>query len=150
MNERKISDTITVTSQPSAEELKTLAERGFRTVVNLRTANEPGLLEDEEQLAHDAGLNYAWIPTAPAILDDASVARFIQVIDSAGGQPALVHCKGGGRAGIMALLHEAVRHGWSVAQTLEEGAKLGIAPASDSPYRAFFEGYLRRHSAGER
>jgi hypothetical protein len=50
----------------------------------------------------------------------------------------------------MVLLHQAIDHGWSLAKALEEGDRLGIAPGENSPYRAFFESYIRRHSAGER
>jgi hypothetical protein len=44
----------------------------------------------------------------------------------------------------------AVQHGWSLQQTLDEGKKLGIAPSETSPYRAFFEGFIKRHSPAER
>ena len=154
MNERKITDGITVAGQPSAADIEKYREQGIRTIVNLRTTEEVQNASDdvraEETLVEGAGMNYSWVPVSPQTLDDIAVQRFAQALASIDSQPAVVHCQGGGRAGIMTLLHLALDHGWSVQQALDEGHKLGIAPAADSPYRAFFEDYLKRHSPAER
>ncbi|MDF2441734.1 MAG: hypothetical protein JWN98_2718 [Abditibacteriota bacterium] len=150
MNEKKISDGITVAGQPTPEDIQNYHTQGFRTIVNLRNQGEESYVADEERLVEGAGLNYAAIPISPQTLDDISVFRFSQALASVGGQPAIVHCQGGGRAGIMTLLHLAIEGGWSLQHALEEGEKLGIAPAADSPYRAFFEDYIKRHSPAER
>ncbi len=151
MNARNITNDIAISGQPSRDELGRVAEQGYRTVVNLRTADEPGVLSDEERLVEGAGLTYAAIPVSPGMLDDAAVERFSQALASVDGTPALVHCKGGGRAGMMTLLHLAIQNGWSLEQTLDEGKKLGdIAPPESSPYRAFFESFIKRHSPAHR
>jgi uncharacterized protein (TIGR01244 family) len=150
-NFRQLSDDIAISGQPSPEDLDSLQAQGFRTVVNLRTDDEPGLLDDEEREVENRGLNYASVPVSPALLDDVAVARFSQELESVDGKPALVHCKSAGRAGMMVLLHMAVQNGWSVQKALQAGKEMGdLAPAETSPYRTFFEDYLRRHSAGER
>jgi uncharacterized protein (TIGR01244 family) len=148
-NLKRISDELWISGQPTEDELRHAGDR-FRTIVNLRTADENGLVPDEERLVEGAALNYAPIPVSPATLDDAAVERFSQALGSEGSTPALIHCQGGGRAGVMTLMHLAVTHGWSLQSALEEGERLGIGPAPDSPYRRFFEDYIRRHSAGER
>lgn len=148
-NLKKITDELWVSGQPTEEALRTIGGQ-FRTVVNLRTADENGVLPNEERLVEDAGLNYAPIPVTPVSLDDAAVERFSQAVSSTDSTPALIHCQGGGRAGVLTLLHLAVTNGWRAERALLEGEALGIGPAADSPYRAFFEDYLRRHSAGER
>ena len=98
-NEHEIVPGLAIAGQPTAEELETLGASGYRTVVNLRDDNEPGALADEERLVENAGLNYASIPIAPQTIDDLTVQRFIQAVDSDGAQPVVVHCGGGGRAG---------------------------------------------------
>lgn len=148
-NLKQIDSQLWISGQPTEEELRNAAGQ-FRTVVNLRTAGETGLVPDEERLVEGAGLNYAPIPVSPATLDDAAVERFSQALGSEDSTPALIHCQGGGRAGVMTLMHLAVTHGWSLQRALEEGERLGIGPAADSPYREFFEDYIHRHSAGER
>lgn len=148
LNEQQINEKITIGGRPDAAEIESLHARGFTTIINLLTDDELGG-EHEEQLVEGAGMTYAAIPTSPAVLDDIAVSRFAQAIDSSEG-PVAVHCKSGGRAGMMTLLHLAVAHGWNLGQTAEEGEKLGIKIGNDSPYREFFTDYIRRHSAGER
>ena len=151
LNERQVTPEITIAGQVSKGDIEAAHDAGFRTVINLRTEDEEGVNPDEERLVEGAGLSYAAIPVSPETLDDAAVERFSQAIASEGAAPVLVHCKGGGRAGVMTLLHLAIEHGWSLDATLRYGAEHGnLAPAESSPYRAFFESFIRRHSAGER
>ena len=151
MNQREIVKGITIAGQPNADDIQTLRDQGFRTIVNLRLPDDQGILEDEEHIVESSGLNYAAIPISPKTIDDIAVMRFSQAVSSTDSQPALVHCGSGGRAGVMTLLHLAIENGWSLQRTLEEGERLGdIAPSETSPYRAFFESYIKRHSAGER
>jgi cytochrome b6-f complex iron-sulfur subunit len=150
MNERQIAAGISVGGQPTPTEIESLHDRGYRTVVNVRTHADDGYLADEERLVEDAGLNYAEIPISPQHIDDIAVQRFSQALESVDAKPAFVHCGSGGRAAMMVLLHLAVQNGWSLQRALGEGEKLQAAPSPTSPYRAFFEEYIKRHSAGER
>lgn len=148
LNEQRINEKITIGGRPEAADIEDLKNRGFKTIVSLLTPDETGY-ESEERDVQNAGLTYASIPVAPDLLDDIALSRFGQAIASSDG-PVAVHCNAGGRAGVLTLLHLAVAHGWTVERALEEGAKTGAKIGPDSPYRAFFEEYLRRHSAGER
>ena len=151
MDDRKIMDDISIGGQPDAADLPRLAQRGYRTVVNLRGAHEEGVLEDEKRLAEEAGLNYAEIPVTPETLDDLAVQRFQGAVTGTDGPPAYVHCRGGGRAGLLTLMHLALAHSWSLQQAYEEGERHGgLAPGPDSPYREFFESFIKRHSPAER
>jgi uncharacterized protein (TIGR01244 family) len=150
MNERQLAAGISVSGQPSPEEIPSLHDRGYRTIINLRTPADDGYLADEERLVESAGINYSEIPISPQRMDDIAMQRFAQALESVDSKPALVHCGSGGRAAMMVLLHLAVQHGWSLQQALAEGEKLQAAPSPTSPYRAFFEDYIKRHSAGER
>lgn len=150
MNTRAITNDISVGGQPKESDIQELQAKGFRTIVNLRTASDEGYVADEEHQVESRGLTYAAIPVSPKLLDDLAVQRFTGAVTSVDGPPAYVHCGSGGRAGLLTLLHLAVQNGWTVEQTLETGKKLDIAPSETSPYRAFFEDYIRRHSAGER
>ena len=148
LNEHQITDKITIGGRPDAAEIESLHTRGFKTVVNLLTEEEMGG-SHEEQLVEDTGMTYAAIPTSPVLLDDIAIDRFRQAIASSDG-PVAIHCKSGGRAGTLTLLHLAVEGGWNLTRADAEGEKLGLKIGADSPYRAFFETYIRHHSAGER
>ena len=151
LNERKITDEITITGQLTADDIAEAAQRGVRAIVNVRSPGEAGEFGDEKYLVEAAGINYAEVPVTPQTLDDLAVQRFQGAVTGYDSTPAIVHCGSGGRAGVMTLLHLALTHGWSIQQALDEGQKLGdIAPGPNSPYRAFFEDYLKRHSPAER
>ena len=147
LNEQKITEQISIGGALRDGDAQDLENRGFKTVINLMTPDESS--DGEEELVKGVGLTYAPIPISPGSLDDITVARFLQAVESSTG-PVAVHCKSGGRAGLMALVALAIEHGWSVENALVEGEKMGIKIAADSPYRSFFENYLKRHSAGER
>jgi uncharacterized protein (TIGR01244 family) len=138
-----------IAGQPAPEDVDTLRRRGVRSVVNLRGEGEEGFWDNEKAAFESAGVEYTNIPISPAELDDLAVTRVHNAIESGGGT-TLLHCAGGGRAGIMGLLHLAVKHGWSLQQTLDEGEKRGVEWKPDSPYREFFESYIKRHSPAER
>ena len=151
MNLRQITPEIAIGGQPSEADIQQAQDNGFRTIVNLRPIGEPGANEEEERLVEHTGMNYAAIPISPETIDDALVERFLQTVKSDGAAPVLIHCKSGGRASMMVLLHLAIDHGWSLADTLQYGKDHGdLAPSETSPYRDFFETFIRRHSAGER
>ena len=147
LNEQKINERMSIGGALRDGDAQDLENRGFKTVINLMMPEESS--DGEEELVKGVGLTYAPIPVSPATLDEITVARFLQTVESSDG-PVAVHCKGGGRAGLMALVALAIEHGWSVDKALEEGEKMEIKVAKDSPYRAFFESYLKKHSAGER
>jgi uncharacterized protein (TIGR01244 family) len=150
LNLRKITDDISIAGQPTADELQNARRDGIRTIINLRMPDEKGGPADEERLVESSGAGYVPIPVSPATLDDAAVERFSQALSSENALPAIVHCQGGGRAGVMTLLHLAIQHGWSLQETFDAGRRLGIGPAEDSPYRAFFVSFIKRHSPAER
>ncbi len=147
-NEQQFSDKITIGGRPDTAEIEKLHARGFKTIINLMTPDEPGFA-GEELAVENTGMTYSSIPIAPKLLDEAAMARFSQAIESSDG-PVAVHCKSGGRAGVLSLLHLAVSHGWNRETALREAQEMGVKIGPESPYRAFFESYIGRHSAGER
>lgn len=150
MNKRKITPKIFIGGQPSETDLDALKTEGFRTIINLRTSDEKGYFADEEHAIENRGLNYAELPTSPELLDDLAIHRFFNALNSDDNWPIYIHCAGGGRAGVLTLLFLAVKNGWTLNKAYTKGEELQIAPKKNSPYRAIFENYIKRHSAGER
>ena len=150
MNTRAITNHISIGGQPNENDLQTLQGKGFRTIINLRDESENDYRASEEREVEGRGLNYSSIPISPELLDDMAMQRFANAIDAEDAPPVYIHCAGGGRAGVLTLIYLAVENGWSLLETEATGKELGLVPASDSPYRTFYEDYIRRHSAGER
>ncbi len=150
MNTRAITNHISIGGQPDDDDLQKLQNEGFRTIINLRDESEKDYRASEEREVEGRGLNYSSIPVSPELLDDMAMQRFVNAMDTDDAPPIYVHCAGGGRAGVLTLIYLAVENGWSLLQTDATAEELGLTLAADSPYRTFYEDYIRRHSAGER
>jgi len=85
-NETKIGS-ITVAGQPTDEELQTLAERGFTTVINNRLPEE---LPEPEAVKIPSGISYAEIPFTGATLSRHEIERTRAELAKASGQ-VLIH-----------------------------------------------------------
>lgn len=145
-NERKISEKITIGGLPDDIDLQEFKERGAQTVVSFLTNDEPGF--DEKARVEAAGLRHVSIPVSVDCLSDETVEKLVQTIDESAGEVVL-HCKGGGRAGVMALLYLARKNGWDAQTAREEGAKFDAKIGEGSLYKPFFDSYVSRAAKSE-
>jgi uncharacterized protein (TIGR01244 family) len=122
---KKVSDVLSVAGQPSPENLKQVAEAGFKSVLNLRSPNETNALPDEQQQAEAAGLHYAHVPLQSAVPDEALVSRAIAELENLP-KPVLVHCGAGLRAGAIALIATAKQEGWTTEQLIQKTKEIGL------------------------
>ena len=76
---KRINDQLTVGAQPTEEQLKQLAEEGFKSVVNLRMSGEkeqPLSPDEEGEKVRDLGLEYVHIPVPMTAMQPEQVDRF--------------------------------------------------------------------------
>jgi len=123
---RVLSAALAVGGQPSPAALARLADLGFRTVINLRTAAEGA--EEEGELVRGAGLRYVWVPITPATFSLDDVRLVEEVLNDAGSGPVLLHCASSNRVGGVWAAIEARR-----GKSLEEAEKAGKAAGLRSP-----------------
>lgn len=106
----RINERLTVSDQPTAVDLLTLPNLGFRQLVNLRPDGEdgeqPGNVNEREAADHGA-LSYAFIPVAMPTITEADIRAFQAVLSGADG-PTLAHCKTGTRALTLYVLGEVL------------------------------------------
>jgi len=123
-NARSPLDGVWSGGQPTAEQIGEAAEAGFRTVINLRGAGEPGY-EWEAEAVERLGLRYVHIPVAGAAgLTRENVERLdVALRDALPNGPVLLHCGSGNRIGAMLALREA----WLRGATSNEALRLGLA-----------------------
>ncbi|MBL0370849.1 TIGR01244 family phosphatase [Rhizobium sp. KVB221] len=95
-----ITERLSVSGQPQAEEITSLGSQGFTTLINLRPdgeeSSQPGN-KVEAAAAGTAGLAYDFIPVTMPTITLADVRAFQAAVAKASG-PVLAHCKGGSRA----------------------------------------------------
>lgn len=86
--------------QPDEAQLGALAEAGYRSILDLRTAEEDRGF-DEPATARALGLSYLSLPVSGNTLQDPGIVkRFIQAFRDAE-RPVLVHCASSNRVGAL-------------------------------------------------
>ncbi|MGB3738341.1 MAG: protein tyrosine phosphatase family protein [Pontixanthobacter sp.] len=145
-NMKKINDRFTVgMAPPSADDLRDLAEAGYKSVVNLRCEEEPGQpLEParESEEARAVALEYKHIPVSGDSMSNALVDQFRDGVKALPG-PVFVHCASGKRAGAFTMMHLAAENGMSGDATLEQAEAMGFAcdePALEQFVRGYVDG----------
>lgn len=140
MHSVKLSETVTVASQPDLSDFRGIAAEGYVALVNNRPDGEdptqPGS-EAEEAAAEEAGLAYSHIPMGAGPLGEAEVRHFQAVVKGAGG-PVLVHCRSGTRSANL----------WAIGEVLDGRLATGDLPALSRRIGLDLggaEGWLRQH-----
>lgn len=93
---------VVTAGQPEAEHLGSIAEAGYRTVLDLRAPEEPRGL-DEPEAVHGAGMEYINLPVSPETLDKELFDRFREFMGDPERRPMLVHCSTANRVGALLL-----------------------------------------------
>jgi uncharacterized protein (TIGR01244 family) len=115
---------------------------GFKSVVNLRLANEPGAQVEEEGAAvRAAGMKYVHLPFDRESPDPKLIDNFIAAVTAPANTPAYVHCAAGGRAAALWMIKRVKADGWSQERALKEADALGL----NDRFRPFALNYLRTH-----
>ena len=128
---KKVSDEYSAGGQPTPEALKQLADQGYKSVVNLRALDETGVLEDEQQQAQAAGLEYVNVPLKSNSANDNLTVKVLTELEQLP-TPIYFHCGAGGRASALALIAFATQHKLNREQVLAKAEELGIN--TDQPH----------------
>ena len=108
MDLRKVTDTISVSPQLSPDDMKAVADAGFRSIVcNRPDGEEPGQPAEGgiAAAAREAGLEFRSIPVSRGLVRPGDLDRFRAALDEMPG-PVLAYCRSGTRCTML----------WSMAQ----------------------------------
>lgn len=122
---RKINDELAIAGQIVPEQFPELAQEGFRSIMNLRSAQEAGVWTEEEQKAKFLALDYVNLPlTLNNISDEMLLHTFKQISELP--KPMLVHCDTGIRSALVVLMYIAMQHGATPRQAFHQAQNLGL------------------------
>jgi uncharacterized protein (TIGR01244 family) len=110
-HEKHPAENLTVSGQPSLEQLQAVKDAGYTTVINLRRDGE---FDDFDEAAEveKLGMDYVHIPVKNvSSITTADASRLNDALENATG-PVLLHCTVGWRAGSL----------WAIEQYLYQGA----------------------------
>lgn len=123
-NYSRITEQIAISGLIGDGGVSSLAATGFKTIIDMRTANE-GTAE-EKALVERAGMEYVNVPMTVAGISDEQLAVFTKAIESAE-RPVLIHCGSGNRASAMWAVYQ-ISKGADPGVTIEAARKSGLRP----------------------
>lgn len=124
----KVSEQLSVSSQPSVEDIRSLLENGFKTLINNRPDGEeprqPGTKAEGQEAKH-CNLSYAFIPITGATITEADVRAFQRAVDQSEG-PVFAHCKTGTRSLTLYVIGEVLDGRMRADQVIDFGRARGF------------------------
>lgn len=123
----RINENLYRGAQPTPAGIRSLAELGIKTIVNLRGKNETTQAERDEAVA--AGLSYFNIPlpdlSSPS---DELVDQVLAIINNRANWPVFVHCNHGkDRTGLIIACYRISVEGKTDKDALREAKKYGLS-----------------------
>ena len=126
-NFAKLESTIACAGATNASAVPDLKKLGYKTIINLRQASEPGAdVDAEAAAARAAGVKYVHLPVNGASPDPATVDQFIAAVGEPANQPVFVHCASGNRAAAFWMIKRLVVDGWDADRASTEATALGL------------------------
>ena len=150
LNLHEVAPGVWRSAQPGPRDIRKLAKRGLRTVINLRGSRDCGSYRLEQQACERYGvrlinfkLGSRAVPTREQIHQAAALFEEIEY-------PALIHCKSGAdRAGLMSALYMILREGQPVDQASRQlSLRYGHFRQADTGVLDHFLESYREQTAG--
>jgi uncharacterized protein (TIGR01244 family) len=142
-----LADGLATGAQPNDQAFSKLAENGFRTVLNLRTASEGADLEKERKLVEQSGMRYINIPVVAKAPRAEQADEFIRVVKEKANHPMLIHCRSASRVGAFMMIYRVLQQGWSEEKAEEEAVRIGL---HTEELRKFAKDYIHQHKGKRR
>ena len=113
------SERLHTSGQPDAEQLGTLADRGFDLVINLATPTSPNTVSTEGQLVTATGTSYVNIPVDWQAPSYADFELFSGILNLPQHEQVLIHCMLNYRASMFTFLYRTVHRDVAPAEAYE-------------------------------
>lgn len=144
-NHRKVDDQLVTGGFPTEEQLRSAAEEGFVTVINLATVSPQSPVQDEAGVVRFLGMNYHHIPVVWEHPTEADFEAFEAVMSRRPPGKTLLHCAANFRVTAFYSLYAMKHLGWSEARADEFRAS--IWKGSDNPVWEQFIAQMKARAA---
>ncbi|MHC5766885.1 MAG: protein tyrosine phosphatase family protein [Nostoc sp.] len=122
---RKINDELSIAGQITLNQLQQIADEGYKSVLNLRLANETGLLANEQEKTELLGLYYVNLQTQAENINHQGMSEIYQLITKLP-KPTLIHCDNSIRSAAIVFLYIAIKQGIGFEKALQKVISLGL------------------------
>jgi protein tyrosine phosphatase (PTP) superfamily phosphohydrolase (DUF442 family) len=114
--------------QPNTQQLRAFKEAGGDIVLDVRDPMEPRPVE-EAALVQQLGMEYVNIPVRAGSLDDATMARILEVLRGAGERTLFFHCGSGNRVGAALIPYFVLDQGLEEQDAVDQAMRVGLRSA---------------------
>ena len=127
-NFSRVDATVACGGATEVAALDALKKDGFKTVINLRVASEPGAnIEQNQAKAKELGLNYVHIPFSGGSPDPKVIDAFLATIADKSNQPVFVHCASANRVGAVWLAKRVLQDNYTIEKATTEAKAIGLS-----------------------
>jgi len=115
--------------QPTEEGMKLLAEKGYKSIINIRSSSEQFDMAGEEKLAMQLGLRYYMVPFVAREPSEAQALAFNALMSALRDNKVFVHCGSGNRVGSLMMIYLALEEAMPADKAEQEAKKVGLRAA---------------------
>ena len=128
--------------QPNMQQLEKLKAEGITTIINLRTADEYNVAQEEAK-AKELGLKYFNIPVVYTAPKEEQATEFLKLMSDTKNRPVFIHCTAAIRVGAFWLIKRVLQDGWTFENAEQEAQKVGLRNAPH--LTEFAKAYIEKH-----
>lgn len=114
--------------QPGSPQVAALAKAGFKTMLDLRAADEARGFDEDAAMAAN-GVRYVKLPVTPATLNDGVFDQVRKLMTETGGTGVFVHCASGNRVGAALIPWLVLDRGWDMERAVTTAKAGGLKSA---------------------
>lgn len=122
---REINDELAIAGQITLDQLKQIADEGYKSVLNLCLPDETGLLANEQEKTEFLGLYYLNFPIKSQDIHYQNMLQMYQIIIELP-KPILIHCDNSIRSATIVLLYISIKQGITFEKALQKVITLGL------------------------
>jgi len=122
----EVTPSIGTGAQMTDTGIKQLAQKGYRAIINLRTAGEGIDLAAEQKTVEAAGMAYYAVPLSGLEPESAQAEKFLELMKSLNGERVFIHCASANRVGSLMLIKRVLQDGLPVEDALAEAIRIGL------------------------
>lgn len=127
-NLTQVAPTVACAGATDASAIPSIAQQGYKAIINLRLANESGADIDEARAAADrAGIRFIHLPYSVANPAADLVDNFIAAVEDEANLPVFIHCASANRVAGLWMIKRVVRDGWEVGAAEREARAIGLS-----------------------
>ena len=107
-----LTENLSSSGMPTAEQMKEVAEAGVQVVINLAPHDVSNAIPAEGDLVNSLGMEYVNIPIVWRAPEANSLRQFMDTMDANAGKKIHVHCEANYRASAFIMMYRVNRLGW--------------------------------------